>query len=194
VLKLEGRTIRLEPLSLEHHAALCAAGLEGDVFRWFPVVVRTSAEMRAYIETALREREAGVSLPFVTIEQQGGQPIGSTRYMNIDRAHRRLEIGSTWLSPASQRTAANTEAKYLMLRHAFEEMGCIRVEFKTDSLNERSRNALLRIGAKEEGMLRNHMVTSSGRFRHSVYFSVIETEWPAVKAALEQKLNRTQER
>jgi RimJ/RimL family protein N-acetyltransferase len=190
VVILEGRTIRLAPLSLDHHTALCAAGLEGDVFRWFPVVVRTEDEMRAYIEGALREREAGVSLPFVTIEQQSGQPIGSTRYMNIDRAHRRLEIGSTWLAPAWQRTAANTEAKYLMLRHAFEELGCIRVEFKTDSLNERSRNALLRIGAQEEGTLRNHMVTSSGRIRHSVYFSVIETEWPAVKAGLEQKLSR----
>lgn len=189
-MKLEGRTIRLEPLSLEHHAALCAVGLEGDVFRWFPVVVRSADDMRDYIEGALREREAGVSLPFVTVETQGGRPIGSTRYLNIDRAHRRLEIGSTWLSLAWQRTAANTEAKYLMLRHAFEEMGCIRVEFKTDSLNERSRNALLRIGAQEEGTLRNHMVTSSGRYRHSVYFSVIETEWPAVKAALEQKLSR----
>lgn len=194
MLTLEGRTIRLEPLALSHHAALCAVGLEGDVFRWFPVVVRTADEMRAYIERALREQEAGVSLPFVTIEQQGGQPIGSTRYLDIDRTHRRLEIGSTWLSPAWQRTAANTEAKYLMLRHAFEEMGCIRVEFKTDSLNERSRNALLRIGAQEEGTLRNHMVTSSGRYRHSVFFSVLDTEWPAVKAALEQKLNRTQEK
>lgn len=187
---LEGRTVRLEPLSLTHHAALCAVGLEGDVFRWFPVVVHTADDMRSYIEGALREQEAGVSLPFVTIEKRSGQPIGSTRYMNIDRAHRRLEIGSTWLAPAWQRTAANTEAKYLMLRHAFEELGCIRVEFKTDSLNERSRNALLRIGAKEEGTLRNHMVTSSGRLRHSVYFSVLDAEWPAVKTALEQKLCR----
>lgn len=191
MVALEGQTIRLEPLTLDHHAALCAVGLEGDVFRWFPVVVQTADEMRAYIETALREQDAGVSLPFVIVEQQGGRPVGSTRYMNIDRTHRRLEIGSTWLSPAWQRTAANTEAKYLLLRHAFEELGCIRVEFKTDSLNERSRHALLRIGASEEGTFRNHMVTSSGRIRHSVYFSVIDAEWPTVKAALEQKLRRS---
>ncbi|MBP1601939.1 MAG: Acetyltransferase, family, partial [Acidobacteria bacterium] len=111
--------------------------------------------------------------------------VGSTRFANIDRANRRVEIGWTWVSPPWQRSFVNTEAKYLMLKHAFEVMRCIRVEFKTDSLNQRSRAALLRLGAKEEGTLRNHMITSTGRYRHSVYFSIIDSEWPDVKRSIE---------
>ena len=114
--------------------------------------------------------------------------IGSTRYANIDRTHRRLEIGWTWVARIWQRTAINTETKYLLLKHAFETLGCIRVEFKTDSLNEQSRNALLRIGVKEEGIFRNHMITHSGRVRHSVYFSIIDSEWSDIKKRLEEKL------
>lgn len=144
--------------------------------------------MRQYVETALLEQKNGVSLPFVTIEKSSDTVVGCTRYMNIDRHHRRLEIGSTWVAPAWQRTRVNTEAKYLMLRHAFAELRCHRVELKTDSLNEKSRNAILRIGAKEEGTLRNHMITYSGRLRHTVYFSIIDTEWPEVKTRLEEKL------
>jgi RimJ/RimL family protein N-acetyltransferase len=116
--------------------------------------------------------------------------MGSTRFANLDRANRHVEIGWTWLGKKWQRTAANTEAKYLMLRHAFETWGCLRVEFKTDSLNERSRAALLRIGAKEEGIFRNHLITWTGRIRHSVYYSIIDSEWPAVKAHLQNKLQR----
>jgi RimJ/RimL family protein N-acetyltransferase len=115
--------------------------------------------------------------------------IGSTRFMNMDLAHRRVEIGSTWIAPAWQRTAVNTEAKYLMLCHAFERWGCLRVELKTDSLNQKSRNAILRLGAKEEGTLRQHMVTWDGRRRDSVYFSILDTEWPEVKRELETKLS-----
>ncbi|MBZ5561884.1 MAG: GNAT family N-acetyltransferase [Acidobacteriia bacterium] len=188
---LEGEFIRLEPLTLAHHAGLCAVGLEEELWRWIPQPVLTPEEMRAYIETALAAQAAGTALPFATVEKAAGRAIGSTRYMAIDCTNRRVEIGSTWLGRTWQRTAANTEAKYLMLRHAFETWRCIRVELKTDSLNARSRQAILRLGAKEEGTFRNHMITASGRIRHTVYFSIIDAEWPAVKAALEQKLART---
>ncbi len=187
---LEGRHIRLEPLSAAHLDALCEVGLDEDLWRWIPVQVRNGDEMRGYIETALEEQAAGSSLPFATVERAFGRAIGSTRYMNIDRANRRVEIGSTWIGKPWQRTAVNTEAKYLMLRHAFETLGCIRVELKTDSLNQRSRNAIIRLGAKEEGTLRNHMICSTGRIRHTVYFSIIDSEWAVVKAGLEEKLSR----
>ena len=185
---LEGKHVRLEPLSLAHHAALCEVGLDEDVWRWIAAPVRTPEEMRRYIETALAEQAAGTALPFATVERASGRAIGSTRYGNIDRSNRRVEIGWTWIARPWQRTAVNTEAKYLMLRHAFETLGCIRVELKTDSLNERSRNAILRIGAQEEGTFRNHMITASGRIRHTVYYSIVDSEWPAVKASLEEKL------
>jgi len=187
---LTGRHIRLEPLALErHHAGLCEVGLDPEIWRWNPFhVSRTPEDMRHYMETALRQQAAGESLPFATVELARGRPIGSTRFHKIDRTNRCVEIGSTWIAPPWQRTAVNTEAKYLMLRHAFETLGCIRVEFKTDSLNERSRRALARIGATEEGTFRNHMITISGRIRHSVYFSITDAEWPAVRARLEAKL------
>lgn len=188
---LEGMYARLAPLALAHHAHLCEVGLDDSIWRWNPrAAVRTTDDMRVYIESALRQEASGASLPFATIERESGHAIGSTRFADIDVEHRRVEIGYTWIAPPWQRTPINTEAKYLMLRHAFETLGCIRVELKTDSLNERSRNAILRIGAKEEGTFRNHMVTHSGRLRHSVYFSVIDSEWPATKAALEAKLAR----
>ncbi len=187
---LEGRHVRLEPLSLAHTAALCEVGLDQELWRWTTTQVREPEEMRAYVETALREQAAGTALPFATIEKSAGRAVGSTRFGNIDRTHRRVEIGWTWIGRPWQRTAVNTEAKYLMLRHAFETWGCIRVELKTDSLNATSRAAILRIGAKEEGTLRNHMLAHTGRRRHTVYFSIIESEWPSVKANLEAKLAR----
>ena len=146
--------------------------------------------MAAYIQTALDHQAAGSALPFATVHAPTGQVIGSTRFMNIDPANRRVEIGATWIAAPWRRTAVNTEAKYLMLRYAFETLGCIRVELKTDALNRRSRNAILRIGATEEGTLRQHMVTWSGRLRDSVYFSVLDSEWPGVKQDLERKLNQ----
>jgi len=182
---LEGRHVRLEPLSLAHHASLCEAGLDEDLWRWIPTAVRTPDDMRAYMETALRALADGSALPFATVERATGRAIGSTRFGSIDRGHRRLEIGWTWIGRQWQRTAVNTEAKYLMLRHAFETLGAMRVELKTDSLNERSRRAILRLGAVEEGTFRKHMLTESGRVRHTVYFSVIDEEWPGVKARLE---------
>ena len=189
-LILEGRHVRLEPLRLDHQGGLCEVGLDEDLWRWTTTLIRTPEEMRLYIETAIAEEAAGMSLPFATIEKASGRVIGSTRYGNIDRVNRRVEIGWTWIGRGYQRTPANTEAKYLMLRQAFETWGCIRVEFKTDSLNERSRSALERIGAKEEGTFRNHMITYTGRLRHSVYYSIINSEWPSVKIALEEKLAR----
>ena len=147
---LEGRYVRLEPLALEHVAGLAEVGLDEDLWQWIPVPVRTPEEMTAYVETALKERSNRVSLPFAQIEKATGRVIGSTRYGNIDRTNHRVEIGWTWVARAWQRSAINTEAKYLLLRHAFETLGCNRVELKTDSLNERSRAAILRIGARKK--------------------------------------------
>lgn len=186
---LLGVHVRLEPLTKAHLAGLAEVGLDQELWRWIPTPVRTPEEMAAYIQTALDEQHRGVSLPFAIMEQATGRAIGSTRYGNIDRTHRRVEIGWTWLAREWQRTAMNTEAKYLQLKHAFETLRCLRVELKTDSLNERSRAAILRIGAREEGVFRNHMITSTGRIRHTVYFSIIDSEWPAVRARLETKLN-----
>ncbi len=187
---LEGARVRLEPLSFGHLDALSELGLDEELWRWIPAPVRTRDEMRGYIESALEEQSKGTALPFATVERASGRAIGSTRYGNIDRSNRRVEIGWTWVARDWQRTAVNTEAKYLMLRHAFETLGCIRVELKTDSMNERSRKAILRLGAKEEGIFRNHLITWSGRIRHTVYFSFVDSEWPAAKARLEKMLSR----
>jgi RimJ/RimL family protein N-acetyltransferase len=190
---LEGRHVRLEPMSPDHLGGLIAVGLDQDLWRWTTTLIRTPEEMRAYVGQALEEQARGVSLPFVTVGRESGHVVGSTRFGNIDRDNRRAEIGWTWVGSAWQRTPVNTEAKYLMLSHAFGVWGCVRVELKTDSLNERSRRAILRIGAQEEGTLRNHMITHTGRLRHTVYFSVIDSEWPAVRARLEEKLSRPPE-
>jgi len=186
---LEGVHARLEPLAKAHLEGLALVGLDEELWRWIPTPVRTREEMAGYIETALNEQERGVSLPFTIVEKATGRAIGSTRYGNIERTHHRLEIGWTWVASQWQRTAVNTEVKYLLLRHAFESLSCIRVELKTDALNERSRAAILRIGAREEGVFRNHMITASGRIRHTVYFSIVDSEWPMVKARLEAKLH-----
>ena len=182
---LEGRYVRLEPLSEAHQAGLCEVGLDPDLWELIPYRVTSEAEMLEYIHGAHREG----SIAYATVERASGQVIGSTRFMNIHAANRGVEIGSTWLAKPWQRTAINTEVKFLMLRHAFEKFGCIRVELKTDALNQKSRAAILRIGAKEEGALRQHMVTWTSRLRDTVYYSVLDSEWPAVKAALETKLS-----
>jgi len=189
-LTLEGSVVRLEPVRYEHAETLwevAKSDLE-DIFRWIPYAVRTREDFTKLVDKALDEQRRGESVPFTTVERISGQRIGSTRFMNIDRSNRRVEIGSTWIAPAWQRTAVNTEAKYLMLRHAFEVWGCMRVELKTDALNQKSRNAILRIGAKEEGTLRRHLVTWTGRVRDTVYFSILDSEWPWVKLKLEAKL------
>ena len=186
---LEGAHVRLEPLSKHHWAGLAEVGLDEELWRWIPVPVQTPQDMAEYIETALAEQSRGVSLPFALVDRGTGRAVGSTRYGNIDRTHHRVEIGWTWVAKPWQRTALNTEAKYLLLRHAFLTLGCIRVELKTDSLNEKSRAAILRIGAREEGIFRNHMITSSGRLRHSAYYSIIAEEWPEVQSRLEARLS-----
>ena len=187
---LQGQWVRLEPLALDHVAGLTDVGLEAEIWRWMPIAVQTPGEMRTLVENALSDAADGSQVPLATIERASNRPVGSTRYLNIDGTNRRLEIGWTWISPRWQRSAINTEAKLLMMRHAFDTLGALRVEFKTDSLNERSRNALLGIGAIEEGTLRNHMITQGGRRRHSVYYSVIEEEWPRVRQQLEARLAR----
>src|SRR5262245_22937951 len=186
---LEGEHVRLEPLDLERHfAGLCEVGLHPDLWRWTVAAIRTPEDLRVYLETAIRERNEGRSLPFATIDRASGRPIGSTRFGNIDRENRRVEIGWTWLGRDWWRTAANTEAKLLMLTHAFEHWGVQRLELKTDAMNERSRAAILRIGAQYEGIFRKHMVTEPGRRRESAYYSIIDDEWPAVKARLGEML------
>lgn len=185
---LNGEFIRLEPLKSEHLDGLCPIGLDEEIWRWSPQKVKTRGQMKSYIEAALTERKQGVSLPFAVIEKKSNQIAGSTRFGSIDTKNRRVEIGWTWIGRDWQRTFVNTEAKLLMLRHAFEVWDCIRVEFKTDALNERSRNAILRLGAKQEGILRSHMITDTGRFRDSVYFSILDSEWLEVEKNLRSKL------
>ena len=177
-------------MTIEHHAGLTEVGLDPGVWRLTVANVRTPEEMRSYMESALRLQAEGNSVPFVTIERSSGRIVGSTRFGNYDPLNRRIEIGWTWLAPAWQRTAANTEAKYLMLTHAFERLGCVRVELKTDVLNVPSRKAMLRIGAKEEGILRKHTLMWTGRYRDTVFYSILDEEWAQVKAHLESLLVR----
>ena len=177
-------------MGLEHHAGLTAVGLDPDIWRRAIAPIRTPEEMQSYMDTALQLQREGTALPFVTVERSTSRVVGSTRFGNYDRANRRIEIGWTWLAPAWQRTVTNTEAKYLMLSHAFERMGCVRVELKTDVLNSQSRDAILRIGAKEEGILRKHTLTWTGRYRDSIYYSILDEEWPEVKAHLKTLVAR----
>ena len=187
---LTGRFVELRPLTRDDTEALVAVGLDPGLWQHTVSQVRSHADMARYIETALEEQSAGRSLPFIIGSRSDQRVVGCTRYGNIDRHNRRVEIGWTWVAPPWQRTPINTEAKLLLLRHAFESLGCVRVEFKTDRLNEKSRAALHRIGAVEEGTFRRHMITDSGRWRDSVYFSIVAEEWPAVRAGLEARLAR----
>lgn len=189
-MTLEGAQVRLMPLGLEHLDGLCAVGLDPELWQWVPTRVLDREQMKAYVELALDEQRRGMSVPFATTLRETGQVVGCTRYANISVPDGRLEIGWTWIGKPWQRSTVNTEAKYLMLRHAFEALGCTRVELKTDGLNQKSRNAILRLGAKQDGILRRHMMTYSGRIRDTVYFSILDDEWPAVKAGLEAKLKR----
>ena len=187
---LEGAVVRLEPLR-RNHAGMFWDVAKNDldnIFQWFPYRLNSLEDFNNIVDKALLEQERGDSVVFATLERSSGKVIGSTRFMNIDRVNRRVEIGSTWIAPAWHRTAVNTEAKYLMLRHAFETWNSFRVELKTDALNQRSRNAILRIGAKEEGAPRRHVITWTGRVRDTVYFSILDSEWPEVKAKLETRL------
>ncbi len=189
---LEGNLIRLEPMSEAHLQGLTEVGLDPEIWRLTVVIPRTRADMRDYMDSGLRTMRDGSGLPFVTIvrDSGGGRIVGSTRFGNYDPANRRIEIGWTWLAKPWQRTTVNTEAKYLMLSHAFEKLGLVRVELKTDVLNEPSRKAMLRIGAKEEGILRKHTLMWTGRYRDSIYYSILDDEWPAVKRRLQGLLQQ----
>jgi RimJ/RimL family protein N-acetyltransferase len=194
-LTLEGSVVRLEPIRMEHADVFWEVAKNDldEIFRWIPYSMKTRADFEALVAKTLAEQGRGESVAFATVERASGRVIGSTRYMNIDGVNRKVEIGSTWIAPAWQRTAVNTEAKYLMLRHAFEVWGCLRVELKTDALNQKSRNAILRIGAKEEGTLRRNVITWTGRVRDSVFFSILDDEWPEVKKELEERMERAGE-
>jgi RimJ/RimL family protein N-acetyltransferase len=181
---LQGTHVHLVPLPREHVPALWEVARDEELWRWTWASVRTEDDLERYVDAALRTRDAGTALPFATTEAATGRVIGSTRFASIEPPHPRVEIGWTWIGRRWQRTAANTEAKLLMLRHAFETLGCLRVELKTDVLNERSRNAMLRIGAREEGIFRKHGVTESGRVRDTAWYSIVDDEWPAVQARL----------
>ncbi len=184
---LEGRLIRLEPLAAGHASALAKAAKDPDLFRWYAIPMNTPEAIHSWLEEALSEQQRGVSAPFATVHRESGAVIGTTRFGNIDRKNLRVEIGWTWLFWAWQRTGANREAKYLMLRHAFEVWQVRRVEFKTHAANAQSRTALAALGAKEEGTLRKHMVMADGSARDSVYYSILDTEWGDVKARLEKR-------
>ena len=185
---LTSPVVRLEPLTPAHVDALARVGLHPDLWRWIPTQIGSVDEMRAYVATALEEQQRGVSLPFAIVDAASGEVIGSTRFANIDVHNRRLEIGWTWLARSHQRTRANTAAKRLLLGHAFDTLGANRVELKTDALNEKSRNAIGRIGGVQEGILRQHVVCASGRIRDTVYFSILATEWPAARRRLDERL------
>ena len=185
---LEGQQVRLEPLSLAHEEALIAAAGDGKLWNSTVTIVPTRATMAAYIEAALEGQAQGSELPFVIVRKVSGEVVGTTRFYEIVPADRRVAIGYTWLSASAQRTAVNTESKLLLLTHAFDHWQCLRVELLTDLLNQQSRAAILRLGAKEEGTLRSHMIMPNGRIRDSVVFSIISEEWPEVKARLAARL------
>lgn len=187
-LTLEGHFIRLIPLSLSHHEQLCMIGLEAALWQHTTIRVQTPAEMLCYMQNALDSQAAGTALPFVIVLQASGEIVGTTRYHSIVREHQRLEIGFSWVGLPWQRSPVNTEAKYLLLRHAFEQAYCQRVEFKADSQNEQSLQALLRIGATQEGTLRHYMWSAHKGVRDVAILSIIDAEWPQVKAGLEQRL------
>jgi len=188
---LLGSRVRMEPLSLERHGeGLLAIALEPEIWRWTMPLMNDAADLKRYLEEALHEQAEGRALPFATMDVASGRVAGCTRFASVDPRNRRVEIGWTWIGLEFQRSHVNTEAKYLMLRHAFETLDCVRVEFKAHALNERSRRAMERMGAQYEGLLRKHMVRENGEWRDTVYYSILDREWPGVKARLEQLMRR----
>ena len=189
---LTGLVVRLEPLAVAHVTHLAANGQDESTWQYIPYPpVHSEADMLAWVNDMLARQAHGTDLPFAVVHLETGQAIGATRYMDIRPANRGLEIGGTWYAPAYRRTAVNTEAKYLLLSHAFETLGCVRVQLKTDVRNERSQRAIERIGAQKEGVLRHNVIMPDGYRRDSVYYSILAEEWPAVRARLEARLGRT---
>jgi RimJ/RimL family protein N-acetyltransferase len=187
--RLEGERVVLEPLGADHEADLLEASRDPEIWTWMPYRIGGPAELAAWLEGAVAETAAGREGAFATVDRASGRAIGSTRYLNLRPEHRGLEIGHTWLGRAAWRTGANVEAKLLMLAHAFDGLDCLRVEFKTDARNERSRAALAALPARFEGIFRSHMVVPYG-IRDSAYYSVVASEWPAVRASLCARLAR----
>jgi RimJ/RimL family protein N-acetyltransferase len=187
---LTGRHATLEPLAREHAEAIAAAAADGELWRLWYTGVPSPEKTSAWVEAALAMRENLGALPFVVRDNASGDVVGSTRYFNVEAAHRRLEIGHTWYAKRAQRTAVNTECKLLLLTHAFETLQCIAVEFRTSFFNFASRRAIERLGAKQDGILRNHQILPDGTLRDTVVFSVIATEWPAVRRHLRFLLER----
>lgn len=187
---LIGPTIVLRPLRADDGPVLLAAATDGQLWEMTVTVIPGPGTVDKYLATALQGAQTGTVMPFVIINRETGAPLGSTRFWKIDRANRKMEIGHTWLARAAQRSGVNTEAKLLLLTHAFEVMQAVRVQFTTDELNENSRAAILRIGATQEGIVRHERIMPDGRKRNSVRFSIIDSEWAAVKAGLEGKLVR----
>lgn len=183
---LRGERLTLVSLEKQHRDVLLVAAADGNLWDLKVTAVPNADSIDTYIESALAGREAGTIIPFVTVV--GEQVVGSTRFWKLDRVNRNVEIGHTWIAASWQRSFVNTEAKFLMLEHAFEVLDCIRVQFTTDELNERSRRAILRLGAVEEGIIRNERIMPDGRKRNSVRFSIIDTEWPQVKDQLKARL------
>ena len=190
-LLLEGRHVRLEPMVRQHLPALLAAAQDPGIFQFYltpPLGVE--AEMTKWMDEILKRQAAGTDVGWVTVRRSDGRVVGATTFLDIRRANRGLEIGNTWLAPEAQRTALNTEAKYLQLRHAFESLGAHRVQLKTDERNQKSRAAIERLGAKFEGILRKYQARYDGYVRNTAMFSITDAEWPAVKTGLEAKLKR----
>lgn len=187
---LEGKYVRLEPLRHAHIEGIWEAGRYENIWTYMSVKIDQLQDAVSFVETALRNEEEGIELPFAIIGQEDGKVIGSTRFLNIARKDRGLEIGFTWLTPSVWKSAINTECKYLLMRHCFEQLGCIRVQLKTDSRNLNSQRAIARIGGVREGVLRNHMILPDGYVRDSVYFSITNTEWKNVQEKLHLLLFR----
>jgi len=185
---LEGNRIILRPLQYTDAEALVRAAADGELWNLTVTIVPSSTTVDSYLKKALDGRDAGSVLPFVIVLKDTGKVIGSTRFWKVDRLNRKLEIGSSWIGASWQKTFVNTEAKYLMLRHAFEVLDCVRVQFTTDENNQKSRNAILRLGAQQEGIVRHERIMPDGRKRNSVRFSIIDDEWPLVRQNLEKKL------
>jgi RimJ/RimL family protein N-acetyltransferase len=187
---LDGRHVRLEPLGRRHLGGLAEVGLDPAIWRWMPMRPASEEDLGDIVERAVANAALGSELPFATVDRASGRPVGSTRYLAIALEHRRLEIGWTWIAPPWQRTALNSEAKLLMLEHAFEGLHCRRVEFKTHAENERSRAALLGIGATFEGVFRQHMIMPDGSNRDSAWYAILDHEWPAVRDRLAARVER----
>ena len=187
---LAGTHATLEPLAPSHLESVAAAAADGELWKLWYTSVPAPESAGRWLDTALDMRERLGAMPFVVRDNASGDVVGSTRYFNVDAANRRLEIGHTWYSKRAQRTAINTECKLLLLKHAFESLGCIAVEFRTHWFNHASRAAIARLGAKQDGVIRNHMRHADGSIRDTVTFSIIDSEWPAVKRHLRAKLER----